>query len=206
MLYTDQAVNCGLSGAGVGVTSGGMVDVVRVRRWVQIITLAASCYNMGTIWMTQVGWRLFAYVGRDDFPAYHRAWWFGRRGIQPVVFPAGILATLGSFAQLRWGAPRTPAWQVRLGVGLLVTAWASTAAWWGRLQGQLEEVRREDGTLHPLYRRLLATHWLRVALFTAAALLQVAMAAVDTRELLPPDGEALTTTAVAETTPIAGRA
>ncbi len=150
---------------------------MRVRWWVQIITLAASCYNMGTIWMTQVCWRLFAQVGRGDFPAYHRAWWFGRRGIQPVVFPGG----------------------------LLVTAWVSTAAWWGRLQGQLEYVRQEDGTLNPLYQRLLATHWLRVALFTASALLQIAMAA-GTRETLPSVGAAPTEVAATEAATTAGRA
>jgi hypothetical protein len=181
------------------------VDAMRVRWWVQIITLAASCYTMGTIWMTQVSWRLFAQVGRDDFPAYHRAWWFGLRGIQPVVFPGGILATLGAFAQLRWRAPRTPAWQAWLNVGLLVTAWAATAAWWGRLQGQLEYVRQEDGTLHPLYQRLLATHWLRVALFTASALLQIAMAA-GTRETLPSAGAASTEVAATEAATTAGRA
>ncbi len=171
-----------------------------MRWWVQIITLAASCYNMGTIWMTQVSWRLFAHVGREDFPAYHRAWWFGPRGIQPVVFPCGILATLGTFAQLRWCAPRTPTWMAWLSAGLLITAWVSTGAWWGRLQGQLEYVRQEDGSLNPLYQRLLATHWLRVALFTASALLQIGMAAAGTRETRSPDGEAPT-----DTTTIGGR-
>lgn len=180
------------------------MDKKQLQWWVQIITLAASCYNMGTIWMTQVSWRLFAHVGREDFPAYHRAWWLGLRGIQPVVFPFGILATLGAFAQLRWRAPRTPAGQAWLSVGLLVTAWTSTAAWWGRLQGQLEYVRQEDGTLNPLYRRLLATHWLRVALFTALALLQITMTAADTREITLPDREAPTKAASTETVTIVG--
>src|SRR5207302_11098623 len=97
-----------------------------LRWWVQLVTLAASCYNVGTMWLTQVNWRLWAYVGRDEFPAYYRAWWFGWRGIQPVVFPLGILATLGSFAQLRWRPAGVPAWAAWLGAGLWVATWGST--------------------------------------------------------------------------------
>jgi len=160
-----------------------------VRWWVQLVMLAASCYNMGTMWMTQVSWRLWASVGRDEFPAYHRAWWVGLRGIQPVVFPLGILATLGSFAQLRWRPARVPAWTAWLGLALWAVAWGATAGWWGRFQGRLEEVRREDGTLDPLYRRLLATHWARVALITASALLQVGMTAAGVRAATTPSDE-----------------
>lgn len=155
---------------------------MRIWRWVQIVTLAASWYNMGAIWMAQVSWRLFARVGREDFPAYHRAWWFGPRGIQPVVFPFGIVAILGAFAQLRWHVPRTPTWMAWLNIGFLVTVWGATAAWWGRQQAQMEYVYQEDHSLNPLYQRLLATHWIRVALITASALLQIGMAVASARE------------------------
>ena len=137
---------------------------------------------MGAIWMAQVSWRLFARVGREDFPAYHRAWWFGPRGIQPVVFPFGIVAILGAFAQLRWHVPRTPTWMAWLNIGFLVTVWEATAAWWGRQQAQMEYVYQEDHSLNPLYQRLLATHWIRVALITASALLQIGMAVASARE------------------------
>lgn len=148
-----------------------------VRWWLQLVILVASWYNAGTMWMTQVNWRLWSYVGRDDFPAYHRAWWFGWRGIQPVVFPFGILATLGALAQLRWRLRGVPAWTTWAGVALWALTWGSTAAWWGRFQGRLDEVRLEDGSLNPLYRRLLATHWARVGLMTALALLQLGVTA-----------------------------
>lgn len=146
-------------------------------RWVPLVTGAASWYNVGTIWMVQVSWRLFARVGRAEFPAYHRAWWFGWRGIQPVVFPAAIVAVLGAVAQLRWRPPRVPARIVWLGIALQALVYLLTAAWWGRWQGQLTDIWTEDQTLNPLYRRLLTTHWLRVALLTAAALLQSWIAA-----------------------------
>jgi hypothetical protein len=44
--------------------------------------------------MVQVSWRLFARVGRDEFPTYHRAWWIGWGGIKPVIFPPAIVAAL----------------------------------------------------------------------------------------------------------------
>lgn len=154
-----------------------------MRWWLQLVTLVTSCYNVGTIWMAHLGWRLFAAVGRAEFPAYHRAWWYGWRGIQPVVFPCGILTTLGALAQLsaRGRAPRAPAWAAWLGVALQAVTWGATAAWWGPGQAQLEQVRLDDNTLNPLYRRLLATHWLRVALITAFAAVQLGMTSAGLR-------------------------
>jgi hypothetical protein len=145
--------------------------------WLQIIILAASWYNVGSIWLVQVSWRLFAHVGRAEFPAYHRAWWFGLRGIQPVVFPPAIVAAIGSLAQLRWRPPGVAAPVAWLGVLLQVLTFGLTAAWWGRQQAQLADVRLEDGSLNPRYQRLLTTHWLRVALITASGVLQLWMMA-----------------------------
>jgi hypothetical protein len=145
-------------------------------KWVQLISLAASCYNVGTILMTQLGYRLWARVGHAEFEDYHKAWWYGWRGIQPIAFPSGIVATLGALAQLHWRSPRVPSWMVWLNITALMQAWVMTAVWWGRWQGQLKRARQEDGSLDPLYRRLLTTHWLRVALFTAGGILQLWMA------------------------------
>ena len=150
-------------------------------RWVQLVTLATSWYNVGTIWMVQVSWRLFARVGRAEFPAYHRAWWFGLRGIQPVVFPSAILTVLGSIAQLRWRPRGVPAAMVWLCLTIQALVYALTGMWWGRWQADLDQVWQEDGTLNPLYRRILTTHWLRVALITAAAVLQCRIASIGLR-------------------------
>ncbi|MGI8691034.1 MAG: hypothetical protein ACR2M3_20835 [Thermomicrobiales bacterium] len=143
---------------------------------VLLITLAASCYSVGTIWMVQVSWRLFAYVGPAEFPDYHRAWWLGPRGIQPIVFPLAGLAFLGSVAEFRWRPSHASVAAVWLSLTLQVLAYVLTAAWWGRWQAQLHRVRLDDGSLNPLYQRLLSTHWLRVALLTAAAAPQFWMA------------------------------
>ena len=147
-----------------------------IAQWVQLISLAASCYNVGTILMTQLGYRLWARVGHAEFADYHKAWWYGWRGIQPIAFPSGIIATLGALAQLGWRSPRVPSWLVWLNITMWMQAWITTALWWGRWQAELKQARQEDGSLDPLFRRLLTTHWLRVALFTAGGVLQFWMA------------------------------
>src|SRR6266849_4931884 len=147
-----------------------------ISRWVQLISLAAGCYNVGIILMTQFGYRLWARVGRAEFEDYHRAWWYGWGGIQPLSFPSGIVATLGALAQLRWRSPHIPSWLVWLNINVWIQAWVMTAVWWGRWQAQLKQARQEDGSLDPLYHRLLTTHWLRVALFAAGGVLQFWMA------------------------------
>ena len=144
-----------------------------VVRWLVLVTLATCSYNVGTIWMTHLSWRLWRHVGPAEFPAYHRAWWFGWRGIQPIIFPVAAVAALGTLAQLRWRPPRVPRPALWLAVSLQVLTYASTAAWWGRWQGQLTTVRCDDGSLNPFYEHILRTHWLRVALITASGALQV---------------------------------
>jgi hypothetical protein len=148
---------------------------------VLLVTLVTSWYSVGTIWMVQVSWRLFARVGPQEFPAYHRAWWLGRRGIQPVVFPLAGVALIGTIAEF-WVRPaHAPIAAVWLSLAFQGLAYLLTAAWWGRWQAQLDWVRRENGTLNPDYERLLSTHWLRVALLTAAAIPQLWLAATSLR-------------------------
>ena len=68
-------------------------------QWILIASFAASFYNVGTIWMTQFGWRLWTYVAPSDFERYHLAWW---AMIKPVIFPVAAIAFFGSIAMLWW--------------------------------------------------------------------------------------------------------
>jgi hypothetical protein len=149
-----------------------------IARWVQIISLATSCYNVGTIWMTQFGYRLWAHIKPGEFAEYHDAWWRGWGGLKPVVFPLGIVATLASLAQLRWRLPQVPSWLVWSNVVLIMQAWLLTAVLWAPLQARLKQTKREDGSLDTDYRRLMGTHWLRVALFTGCGILQFWMSVI----------------------------
>ncbi len=148
-----------------------------ISKWVQLISLATSCYNVGIILMTQLDYRLWARVGSAEFEDYHKAWWYGWGGIKPLSFPSGIVASLGALAQLRWHSPHVPSWLVWFNISMWIQAWVMTVIWWGRWQAQLKQTRQENGAVDPLYHRLLTTHWLRVALFAASGFLQFWMAA-----------------------------
>jgi len=141
-------------------------------QWMLLLTLAASSYDVGTIWMVQIGYRLWPYVAPNDFDAYHGAWWLK---IIPVVFPVAALALFGSMAMIWWrpsGVMPTPLW---LNVILQLATPALTLALWGRWQAQTHFARLVDGTLDPTYARIMGTHWIRVALITANGLLALWM-------------------------------
>jgi hypothetical protein len=132
-------------------------------QWVLMTTFAASFYNVGTIWMTQFGWRLWPYVAPNDFAAYHGAWW---AMIKPVIFPMAAVAFFGSIA-LIWirpeGVTSTPVW---INVASQVATYALTAAFWGRWQAQTHFAKLPDGSLDPMYLRSVSTHWIRAAIIT----------------------------------------
>ena len=72
----------------MSVQKGHNTDTANAERqeaialWVQMVSLAASCYNVGTIWMTQFGYRLWAHIKPGEFAEYHRSWWEGWGGIR----------------------------------------------------------------------------------------------------------------------------
>lgn len=137
-------------------------------QWVLITTFAASFYDVGTIWMVHFGWRLWPYVAPADFEAYHLGWW---SMIKPFIFPMAAIALLGSIAMVWWrpeGVTATPVW---LNVGLQGITAALTIAFWGRWQGQIHYARMPDGSLDPMYMRVMSTHWIRAALITLNGLL-----------------------------------
>lgn len=136
-------------------------------QWVLTITLAASFYSVGNIWMTQFGWRLWPYVAPAEFSAYHNAWW---AMIKPVVFPVAGIAVLGSIALIWWrpeGVTATPVW---LNLALHVATYAGTAIFWGRWQANTHYATLPDGSLDATYMRAMSTHWIRCLLITGNGL------------------------------------
>ena len=132
-------------------------------QWVLIATFAASFYNVGTIWMTQFGWRLWPYVAPNDFAAYHGAWW---AMIKPVIFPVAAVAFFGAVAMV-WLRPEgVTGALVWLNFALQVATYAATAAFWGRWQAQTHFAKLPDGSLDPMYLRSMNTHWVRAAIIT----------------------------------------
>lgn len=145
---------------------------------VLLATLAVSWYNVAVIWLMQVLiYPSWAFIPTTDFgrvQGYH----FVRLFI--VVFPQAAIATLFSIALLRWRPPGVPAAALWLGVGIQVCLWLFTALLWGRWQGQIALGDAWPGRLGPantgLYRLLVMTHWIRVALITAYGILTFWMA------------------------------
>ena len=138
--------------------------------WLLLATCALSLYGAGQVWLVQLSsYRLWTYVGADEFRAYHAAWW---RSIWGVVLAPAAALIVGS-ALMVWRRRGVPDWAPWLGLALQGALLFGTAAWWGPLMARLEapgggmRLKR-----HPL---LMTTHWLRVAIVTAYAALALWM-------------------------------
>ena len=137
--------------------------------WLVIVNLAAAFYNVGTIWLTQVDWQLWKYVSKDTFGAYHLAWW---HSVWWSIFPVAGISFLGICAQVLWH-PGVPTWMVWLALIIQIFAYSGTAFWWGRGQAKLKQAVLPNGDVDSQYTILVRTHWIRVALFTFAGIVQL---------------------------------
>lgn len=141
--------------------------------WLLLATLVLGVYGAGQVWLVQFSsYPLWRFVGPAEFRAYHVAWWRSIWGV--VLAPAG-LTFLGAVLMV-WLRPAQAApGEVWLGLGLQAALALGTAVWWGPLMARLET---EGGGLdRERYRLLMSTHWLRVALVTAYALVVARMMA-----------------------------
>ncbi len=142
-------------------------------QWLLLVTAALSFYGVGQIWLVQLSsYRLFPYVGKNKFHAYHLAWWHSIWGI--VFIPAGLVF-LGSILMFWFPPPAVPHSLLWWGLGLQILLYLGTAIWWGPLMARLSTP--ETGLSLALYRQLMLTHWLRVAIVTAYGLLAMYMLA-----------------------------
>ncbi len=134
--------------------------------WNQILLLAVCAlgvYGVGNVWLVQVSsYKLWAFVGPGELEAYHAAWWHSIWGV--VLFPA-TLVVIGSVLMLWWPPPHVPAWAPWAGLALQAALVAGTALYWGPLMARLTSPA--TGLSVALYRQLMLTHWLRVAIVTA---------------------------------------
>jgi hypothetical protein len=149
---------------------------VNRNRWLLLINFAIAFYNVGTVWLVQLScYPLWAVVGRGEFEVYHQAWW---HSIWGVILGPGLLGFTGAWAMLWWLPERISVRAAWLGISLQVAVYLLTAVWWAPLMARLVEVVDPTGAPTQLFRLLLWSHWLRVALITAYALLMFWMARV----------------------------
>jgi hypothetical protein len=151
-------------------TWGGVAVRIGERgSWVLAGTAGFACVGLAQVWMVQtLCYRLWPVVGRGDFYDYHVAWW---HSIWTSIFiPAGVALT--GTVVLIWQRPvAMDARLVAVLVGLQALLYLGTAAWWGPLMGRL--ATRSEGLLADRYALLMSTHWARVAVVTASAVVAV---------------------------------
>jgi hypothetical protein len=124
-----------------------------------LVHFGITSYLVGLIWVIQVvHYPLFREVGSESFPRYershtHRISWV----VALPMMAEGICAT-SLVVLLRSGPLALYAW---LGIGLLSVIWLSTAT----LQMPCHE-RLSRGFDPMVYRRLVASNWIRTAAWT----------------------------------------
>lgn len=125
------------------------------------IHIAATCALAGLIWVVQlVVYPAFAVVARERFVEWHAAY---TRRIGGVVAPLMGLELLTGVA---WLTARPGDVFALIGAGLIVVNWVSTAF----VQVPLHR-RLEQGFDPETHRRLVATNWIRTAVWTARAVM-----------------------------------
>jgi hypothetical protein len=144
---------------------------VDARDVVVLGTLAVAMFNVGVIWLTQrVVYPVWALIGEHEWRAYHDA---HKRRLPGTAFVPHGLGIVGSTLLVGWPPDGVAVWLVWLALALPITMAAATAAYWAPLQ-----IRLSTRLDRPLLRRLLATHWIRVALVSAHGVVMWWIAAV----------------------------
>lgn len=131
-----------------------------------LLVFALAWYNVGTIWAHEVDifrtWRLVPAAAFHKVQSSHwhkLPYW--------VLVPVGLTLT-GSFV-LIWHHPvAIPRWALVGNAGCQLLSAALTAVLWGPWQSALS--RDTAGPASPYLKRILRTHWIRVALITAGGL------------------------------------
>ena len=131
-----------------------------------LIDLLIGGYNLGTIWAHEVdifrSWRLTG----QQFQQVQQAHW---KKLSYWVLAPVALGLILSVALL-WLTPvGSPVWGPWGSFGTQIVSGALTAATWGRWQAKL--ARDPRGPRSPYLQRILATHWIRTALYSANAII-----------------------------------
>lgn len=128
----------------------------------------ATIFMAGLIWTIQiVHYPLMSRVGDNSFIDYETR---HMQRITWVVAPAMLVELAAALALLVVAPPAIPRWMLWLGLALLALIWLSTAV----LQGPAH-VALARGFDHARHRWLVDSNWIRTILWSARALLTLAM-------------------------------
>ena len=136
-----------------------------------IITLALTLYMSGMIWSMQIlEYPLFALVGQQEFPAYHRR---HKRGLPFLVILPSVGAFLSAVALIFTRPARLPLWVSIVIAVLEVFIIVATVAREAPLHAQLDR----DGYSPTLIRQLVQGNWIRTLLWTINAIILLVLTA-----------------------------
>jgi hypothetical protein len=129
-----------------------------------IVTLALSLYMSGMIWSMQIlEYPLFALVGPEEFPAYHRR---HNRGLPLLVILPSLAAFASAVVVIFTRPSRLPLWASLVIAVLDLCIIIATVVLEAPLHAQLDR----EGSQAPLIRQLVQGNWIRMVLWTANAL------------------------------------
>ena len=128
-------------------------------RLILLTQVFATLFMVGLIWFVQiVHYPLYANVGRDQFPEYEA---LHNRLTTWVVGPAMLIEMVTAVTLLKY-PPNGCASLAKVGLGLLIVIWVSTAA----LSVPAHDVLTA-GFSAGAYRKLVNTNWIRTVAWTA---------------------------------------
>ena len=129
-----------------------------------MLTLGLTLYMSGMIWSMQIlEYPLFALVGPEEFPAYHRR---HNRGLPLLVILPSIAAFASAAVVIFTRPARLPLWASRVVAVLDLCIIIATVVREAPLHAQLDR----EGSQAPLIRQLVQGNWIRTGLWTANAL------------------------------------
>lgn len=130
-----------------------------------IITLALTLYMSGMIWSMQIlEYPLFALVGQQEFPAYHRR---HNRGLPFLVILPSIGAFLSAVVLIFTRPARLSLWVSIVVAVLDVFIIVATVAREAPVHAQLDR----DGYSPTLIRQLVQGNWIRTLLWSINAVI-----------------------------------
>lgn len=134
-----------------------------------VVTTAFGVAGAAQVWMVQMlCYRLWPTVDRSAFYGYHFGWW---HSIWISIFiPAGV-TLIGILFLLRFPPAGVEMRWMWTAFALQMLLGITTGAWWGPLMARL--ATEADGLLLDRYALLMSTHWARVAIVTAYALVML---------------------------------
>jgi len=143
------------------------MNLASINDWLLLAHAAMTLFMVGVIWFVQVvHYPLFHRIGEVGFAEYERQ--HTRRTGYVLALP--MLVEFATAAALAWRLGGGLAWS---GFGLLTVIWLSTWLWQVPAHRRLE-LGFDDG----VFRRLVATNWVRTVAWSARGFIALALLVV----------------------------